>query len=55
MGLLETVGIGNWFTRGAWASGVFEMADKDGDELINSEELEGFLSAVGLMSETRTA
>lgn len=44
--LLEDAGVGNWFTRGRWVSGVFEKLDKaPADEKISWEEYVAATSA----------
>lgn len=40
MKLLSDAGVGNGFTRGAWASGIIEKLDSDGDGRIGWSEFE---------------
>jgi hypothetical protein len=42
--LLEDAGIGNGFSRGAWAKGILEEVDTSGDESISPEELRAVLT-----------
>ncbi len=37
--LLEDAGIGDWFTRGLWASGIMTVLDTDNDGKIELPEL----------------
>jgi hypothetical protein len=41
--LLEDAGIGSWITRGAWADGILDAADKNKDKTISWEEFEALL------------
>ena len=41
--LLEDAGIGNWLTRGAWASGIVAALDADKDGTISGPEFEAVL------------
>jgi len=43
--LLEDAGIGNWLTRGAWASGIVAALDADKDGTISAPEFEAVLNA----------
>jgi Ca2+-binding EF-hand superfamily protein len=38
--LLEDAGVGNWLTRGAWASGIIAELDTDKDGRISEAEFE---------------
>lgn len=42
-GLLSDAGIGNWLTRGMWASGILTELDTDLDGKISQAELESVL------------
>ena len=41
--LLGDAGIGNWLTRGAWASGIIAELDTDQDGSISQAEFESVL------------
>ena len=41
--LLQDAGIGNWLTRGAWASGIVAALDADKDGTISASEFEAVL------------
>ena len=43
--LLEDAGIGNWLTRGAWASGIVAALDSDKDGTISGPEFQAVLNA----------
>ncbi len=38
--LLGDAGVGNWLTRGAWATGIIAELDTDGDGSISEAEFE---------------
>ncbi|MGH7172640.1 MAG: EF-hand domain-containing protein [Gemmataceae bacterium] len=42
--LLADAGVGNWLTRGAWASGIIAELDTDKDGTISKAEFEGVLN-----------
>lgn len=42
--LLEDAGIGNWMTRGMWASGIVAALDADKDGTISGPEFEAVLN-----------
>ncbi|MBI4617877.1 MAG: EF-hand domain-containing protein [Planctomycetes bacterium] len=44
--LLKAAGIGNWATRGAWASGIVEKMDKVGGNNNGKVEWEEFVRAI---------
>jgi hypothetical protein len=44
--LLKDAGVGNGFTRGAWASGIIERLDKSTDEQIQWAEFESVFRAM---------
>lgn len=37
--LLEDAGVGNWITRGVWATGIISQIDKDKDGAVSIPEL----------------
>ena len=43
--LLEDAGIGNWLTRGAWATGIIAALDADKDSTISGPEFRAVLNA----------
>jgi len=43
--LLEDAGIGNWLTRGAWASGIVAALDANKDGTISGPEFDAVLNA----------
>lgn len=52
--LLEDAGVGSWLTRGAWADGIIDAADKNKDKSISWDEFEELLQGgEGKQSKTK--